>query len=181
VLIAGLSTGHKIGLLMMAAIFIGFSLWSSFLAPRRWPDYPGRALSVFVFASVALFVGMLAAVWVFGVESEEASAGESAGPSKSASAAKTIKVSEVEYRIKLPSDTAQTLSAGAYTFEVTNDGKQPHDLVVVGPDVAHARTPILQPGKTAELKVVLKTGSYDLYCSIPGHKQLGMDAKLAVG
>jgi uncharacterized cupredoxin-like copper-binding protein len=26
----------------------------------------------------------------------------------------------------------------------------------------------------------LKAGMYELYCSIPGHKQLGMDTKLQV-
>jgi plastocyanin len=181
VLIAGLSTEHKIGLLVMAGIFIGFSLWSSFLAPRRWPDYPGRAMSVFIFASLALFVGMLAAVEIFGVEEEEATAAESGGPSAAGGAGTAVAVSEVEYRIVLPTSMSKTQHAGTYTFEVTNDGKLVHNLVVVGPGVAHARTPNLQPGKTAELRVALKPGTYDLYCAIPGHKQLGMDAKLTVG
>jgi plastocyanin len=180
VLIAALSTGHKIGLLVMAGIFIGFALWSSFLAPRRWPDYPGRAMSVFVVACFVLFVGMLTAVEVFGVE-EEASASENAGPSASGGTGTAIAVSEVEYRIVLPTSMSKTLRAGTYTFEVTNDGKLVHNLVVVGPGVAHARTPNLEPGKTAELRVALKSGTYDLYCAIPGHKQLGMDAKLSVG
>jgi len=181
VLIAALSTEHKIGLLVMAGIFIAFSLWSSFLAPRRWPNYPGRAMSVFIVASFVLFGGMLTAVEVFGVEEEEASASESAGPSQSGGAGTAIEVSEVEYRIILPTSMPKTLRAGTYTFEVTNDGNQSHDLVVVGPGVANARTPILPPGKTAELRVALKSGTYDLYCSIPGHKQLGMDQKLTVG
>jgi plastocyanin len=178
VLIAGLSTEHKIGLLVMAGIFIGFSLWSSFLAPRRWPDYPGRAMSVFIFASFALFVGMLAAVEIFGVE-EEASAGEKSA-SEGKTGGSTIKVSEVEYRIKLPSSTAKT-PPGDTTFEVTNDGKQVHNLFVNGPGVQNKGTPNIQPGQTAKLTLVLKAGTYDLYCAIPGHKQLGMDAKLAVG
>ncbi|HEY1367344.1 MAG TPA: plastocyanin/azurin family copper-binding protein [Gaiellaceae bacterium] len=180
-LIAGLSTEHKIGLLVMAGIFIGFSLWSSFLAPRRWPDYPGRAMSVFIFASVVLFAGMLTAVWVFGVEEEEATASEGAGAAEGAAAGKTIQVSEVEYKIKLPSSTPTKLPGGRYTFDVSNDGQQAHDLVIVGPGVAHERTPILQAGKSAKLTVTLESGTYDLYCSIPGHKQLGMDDKLTVG
>jgi hypothetical protein len=74
VLVAALSTGHKIGLLTMALIFIAFALLSSFVFPRRDPDYPGeRGLSLFVVVSIVLFVLMIAAVEVFGAEDEEPS------------------------------------------------------------------------------------------------------------
>ena len=115
----------------------------------------------------------------FGVEEEEASASE--GASEGPTGGSTIKVSEVEYRIKLPPSTTKTLPGDTYTFEVTNDGKQVHNLFVNGPGVENKGTPNLQPGQTAKLTLILKAGTYDLYCSIPGHKQLGMDAKLAVG
>ena len=42
------------------------------------------------------------------------------------------------------------------------------------------KTPTIQPGKSATLNVDLKPGTYDVYCSIPGHKQAGMDVKLTV-
>jgi hypothetical protein len=72
VLVAALSTGHKIGLLVVALSFIGFSLLSSFVFPRRNPDFPGeRGLSVFVVVSLVLFVLMIGAVELFAVESEE--------------------------------------------------------------------------------------------------------------
>jgi multisubunit Na+/H+ antiporter MnhB subunit len=70
--LAGLSTGHMVGLAVVAAVFISFALASSFLAPRRWPDFPGRqGLSVFVIACFVLFAAMLTAVEVFGVEKSE--------------------------------------------------------------------------------------------------------------
>jgi hypothetical protein len=69
VLLAGLPTGHKVGLLVVAGVFIAFALTSSFLAPRRRPDFPGRAgLSVFVIVSLGLFAAMLIAVEIFGAE-----------------------------------------------------------------------------------------------------------------
>jgi Mg/Co/Ni transporter MgtE len=62
-----LSTGHEIGLIVVAAIFIGFALASSFLVPRYKPDFPGPSgLSVFAIACVALFVLMIAAINFFG-------------------------------------------------------------------------------------------------------------------
>ena len=70
-LLAGLSTGNKIGLAVVGGAFILFALTSSFIVPRRRPDFPGKnGLSVFVLVSFVFFVAMLTAVSVFGVESE---------------------------------------------------------------------------------------------------------------
>jgi hypothetical protein len=62
-----ISTGHEVGLIVVAAVFIAFALAASFLLPRYRPDFPGpRGLSVFVIASITLFVLMVAAVNFFG-------------------------------------------------------------------------------------------------------------------
>lgn len=66
-LAADLTTGHKIALIVVAAVFIAFALASSFLVPRYKRDFPGPAgLSVFVIASFVLFGLMVAAVNFFG-------------------------------------------------------------------------------------------------------------------
>ena len=70
-MLLGLATSHKIGLAGTAIVFIAFALASSFLLPRRWPDYPGRRLGLFVFVTIVLTVAMLAAVEIFAVEEEE--------------------------------------------------------------------------------------------------------------
>jgi mono/diheme cytochrome c family protein len=66
--IAALSTGHKLGLIVVAAIFIVFALVSSFVLPRRNPDFPGKNMAAFIGVTVALFAAMLAAVVIFGAE-----------------------------------------------------------------------------------------------------------------
>jgi membrane associated rhomboid family serine protease len=67
VLASEISTGHEIGLIVVAAVFIAFALASSFLVPRYRPDFPGpTGLSVFVIASIVLFGLMVAAVNFFG-------------------------------------------------------------------------------------------------------------------
>jgi len=73
-----LSTGQKTGLLIAAGIFIAFALISSFLFPRRNPDFPGRSLSLFVTVTLALFVGMMAAVVVLAKEDEAEGGGHEA-------------------------------------------------------------------------------------------------------
>ncbi|MGH2972662.1 MAG: cupredoxin domain-containing protein, partial [Gaiellaceae bacterium] len=63
---------------------------------------------------------------------------------------------------------------GTVTFVVKNAGKIAHNLTI-----QHGKhTPNIAPGKTAKLTVTLKKGIYTLYCSIPGHRQLGMVTKL---
>jgi uncharacterized cupredoxin-like copper-binding protein len=181
VLLLGLSTGHKVGLALAAAGFAGFSLIVSMLVPRWRPQFPGRGLPLFLAVCVLMFFGMLVAVEVLGKESEtEAAGGETTAETHTTetgpTTARTVQVSEVEYKIRLPETT---LKAGKYTFEVKNEGKVPHDFVVKGSGVDEA-TAVLDPGKSESLTVELRPGSYEIYCSIPGHKQLGMDQKVTV-
>ena len=62
-----ISTGHEIGLVVVAVVFIAFALVASFLVPRYKPDFPGPAgLSVFAIVSVVMFGLMVAAVNFFG-------------------------------------------------------------------------------------------------------------------
>jgi uncharacterized cupredoxin-like copper-binding protein len=185
VLLLGLSTGHKIGLGLAVLGFAGFSLIVSLLVPRYYPQFPGRGLRVFLVTCLLLFVGMMSAVIVLARESSEAEAKGNETTTEAAtttatttttSAATSVPVSETEFKIALPKTT---LAAGSYSFEVKNDGKIDHDLVIEGNGV-NAKTPTIAPGKSATLNVDLKPGAYDVYCSIPGHKQAGMDVKLTV-
>jgi uncharacterized cupredoxin-like copper-binding protein len=163
-----LSTWHKIGLAGVAAVFIVFALASSFLFPRYRPSYPAGRLGWFIVVTLALFLGMLAAVEIFGAEPAEKAAAENGT---------RVQVSEKEFKITLPSTT---LKPGSYTFDLSNDGKIQHDLTIDGPGVNKEKTPVINGGQHATLKVKLSAGEYEFYCSVPGHKQLGMDVKVKV-
>jgi mono/diheme cytochrome c family protein len=84
--VAGLSTGHKIGLAAVGAAFIIFALVSSFLIPRRAPNFPGKNIGWYVAACVLFFVAMLSAVLVFGRESKESTGNEPSGQTVTQSA-----------------------------------------------------------------------------------------------
>jgi uncharacterized cupredoxin-like copper-binding protein len=198
VLLLALSTGHKVGLGLAVAGFAGFALIVSILVPRWWPQFPGRGLAVFLVAVVLLFLGMISAVEFFGKESGEAKAEEATTEAtgsqsqttataqatttgqttttQTAAPSTTVQATEVEFKIQLPKTT---IPAGSYTFDVHNGGKVQHDLVVKGNGVDKG-TPTIDAGQSKSLKVDLKPGKYDVYCSIPGHKQLGMDLTLTV-
>ena len=91
---------------------------------------------------------------------------------------KKIDVTEKDFSITVAGGA--TVKPGTYTFVVVNKGPSSHDLSINGPGVADKATPISGPG-TQTLTVTLKKGTYDLFCSVPGHKALGMDTKLTVG
>jgi uncharacterized cupredoxin-like copper-binding protein len=180
-----LSTGHEVGLGVTGLVFILFALASSFLFPRFRPDYPGRGLLAFIVVAFVFFFGMLTAVEVFGAEQEHhteaagetttaqtSTQGTTTAPAKPA--ATKVPVSEAEFKITLASTD---LKAGEITFEVKNDGKIPHDLAIKG---TADKTDLIPAGGTAELKVTLKAGKYELYCTVPGHEAAGMKLNITV-
>jgi plastocyanin len=74
-----------------------------------------------------------------------------------------------------------TLKPGTYTFHVSNKGPSDHNLTINGPGVSNQATPTFPQGQTQNLTVTLKNGTYAFYCSVPGHKELGMDVSVKVG
>jgi mono/diheme cytochrome c family protein len=72
--VAALSTGHKIGLALAGVLFVVFALVSALVVPRRYPDFPGRHVGLFVTVCILFFAAMISAVVVFGREPKEAGA-----------------------------------------------------------------------------------------------------------
>jgi mono/diheme cytochrome c family protein len=64
---------------VFAALLVGFALTVSLVFPRRWPDFPGRHLKLFVLVAVLLVAGMLAAVEALGEGHHFGAHGEAAG------------------------------------------------------------------------------------------------------
>jgi uncharacterized cupredoxin-like copper-binding protein len=205
VLVYGLSTGHKVGLGVVGLVFIVFALSSSFLFPRFRAQFPGRGLPAFIVVSLVFFFGMLTAVEVFGAEPKETEQSKNAADTfsqaqpttavtattqttapattqqQTTTAEKTttqqakpqeIKVRESEFKIQMPT----SLKAGKVTFEIENEGALPHDLSIVGGPKSK-----LVPAKgKATFTATVKSGKVEFYCSVPGHKQAGMDVKVQV-
>lgn len=64
------------------------------------------------------------------------------------------------------------------TLTLTNKGKMRHDLVI---DELGVKTKLLSPGESQTIEfVVEEAGQYVFYCSIPGHRESGMEGKLVV-
>ena len=89
--VAGLTTGQKLGLSVVGAAFIIFALISSLVLPRRNPNFPGRAVGWYVVLGILFFVAMISAVLVFGKEKEEATAAETPTTAVTTTSAGTTK------------------------------------------------------------------------------------------
>jgi plastocyanin len=72
--------------------------------------------------------------------------------------------------------TSVKASAGRTTIRFTDKGATEHDLSI---DALHVHI-AAAPGKTAETTLTLTPGTYTFYCTVPGHRQSGMQGTLTV-
>jgi cytochrome c553 len=76
--LVAITDAGKLGLGLVAGVFIVFALLSSFYFPRRDPNFPGNRLGLFTLITVLLFIVTMAGVIVFAKEEEEAHGAEAA-------------------------------------------------------------------------------------------------------
>jgi plastocyanin len=72
-------------------------------------------------------------------------------------------------------DTA-TGTPGQITVKMANKSGTPHDIVIDG----KGKGQIVQNGGVSQFQANFTAGSYTFYCSVPGHRQAGMQGKLTV-
>jgi hypothetical protein len=102
-----------------------------------------------------------------------------ASPAASKAPLTTVKVKLSEWKVEL---TPSKVPPGPVVLEVSNTGSIPHAFEVEGRSVEQ-RTPQIQPGASATLKLDLAAGNYEAYCPVGkgSHKMLGMNSHLTVG
>ncbi|HVY96414.1 MAG TPA: plastocyanin/azurin family copper-binding protein [Solirubrobacterales bacterium] len=76
--------------------------------------------------------------------------------------------------------TQLSTRAGKVTIDFTNPAPLEHDVAIEaegGEEVA--ASPTITEGKTS-VSAVLKPGTYTFFCTVPGHREAGMEGKLTV-
>ena len=81
---------------------------------------------------------------------------------------------------QLAYDTKQlSATAGKVTVSFTNPSPLEHNVTIVQGAKVLGATPTFVGG-TRTLTLTLSPGSYTFYCSVPGHRQAGMEGTLSV-
>jgi uncharacterized cupredoxin-like copper-binding protein len=73
-----------------------------------------------------------------------------------------------------------SVKAGNPTFYLTNIGTQSHDMLIADASgKVVAKSDLVQANNDSTFSVSnLPAGSYQIYCDVPGHRQLGMEGTL---
>lgn len=78
------------------------------------------------------------------------------------------------------SETTLTAKAGNTTIDFDNKASVPHNVAIrkgTGDPIVETKT---VSGGATTANVKLKAGTYEFYCSVPGHKEAGMKGTLTV-
>ena len=67
---------------------------------------------------------------------------------------------------------------GAVTIKMENTSGVPHDIAIEGNGVS-GKGPVVEKG-VSQFKTTLKAGTFTYFCSVPGHREGGMEGKLTV-
>jgi plastocyanin len=91
-------------------------------------------------------------------------------------------------KLEIPTDPSGALAftfasaeapAGAIEIDTPNKSSVDHNIAIEGGGLDE-KGPIVKNGAISKLQVDLKAGDYTFYCSVPGHRQGGMEGKLTV-
>jgi uncharacterized cupredoxin-like copper-binding protein len=124
-------------------------------------------------------VGVVLAAAGCGGSSSGKSSPRTESSTAAAAAGRTVTIHETEFRLE-PA-TVDLRAPGPVVVRAVNDGKVTHALGIEGHGV-DAETAEIDPGESTTLRVDLsERGTYELYCPVDGHKQQGMEGKLAIG
>lgn len=132
--------------------------------------------------AAALALALSAAVLVAcgGGGTSSTTSEEAAGETGGAVAGSTVKL-EADPNGQLAYTTTEaTAKAGKVTIEFDNPQSLPHDVAIENSNgKTIGKTEIVTEGTTTAV-VDLKPGTYKYYCSVPGHRDAGMEGTLKV-
>jgi plastocyanin len=173
------------------------ALWAVVLTAIgvRRPDFPGKGAGtrIVIGISALLVVSTIAAA--IGTAKQAPKAAEQAGKvskpagsTGSAPAPAPAPSGTVKTLLLSADPTGQlrfdknTLAAPAGTIRITlnNPAPVPHNISLEGPGGLSKQGPTVAKGGASQVEATLKPGTYTYFCSVPGHRQAGMQGTLTV-
>src|ERR1700754_1267530 len=154
------------------------------MPPLPPPQHRSVPIHFWRLAVVCLLFATSVLVSACGGDDSQSAAAPTSTPTPAANAPATGSGSTVSLQPKgdqLSFDTnTLTAKAGKVTVDFTNDSAIPHNVTLI--DSANktlGATPTFDGG-TKSFDATLKAGTYTYYCSVPGHRQAGMQGTLTV-
>ena len=170
-------------------VLVAWALILALALGLRHPAFPGNLLGerVVITISVVLVLAAMSAAVV--TASQPAKAGsQGASSSRPPAAAAPASPAAPASALKLAADPTGLLSydtkqlsakAGRVTITFTNAASLEHNVTIAQGSTQLGATPTFSGGART-LSLNLKPGTYTFYCSVPGHRQSGMEGTLHV-
>ena len=111
-----------------------------------------------------------------GAATEQAPAETAPAETAPDTGAPTSEVTMTEFEFE-PSDVVAEQGS---TITVRNEGSIGHDLKLRQNGEVIGGTDVFQGGQTEELQVDFEPGTYEMFCSVPGHEDSGMKGTFTV-
>lgn len=102
--------------------------------------------------------------------------GEPREPIPDAAGGHTVIVSIARGDLAIPTEVAP----GPTVFTITNAGEEPHDFMIQGAGIESRLENPIPAGGTEGLDVTLVAGTYEAWCPIEGHRELGERGQFTV-
>jgi uncharacterized cupredoxin-like copper-binding protein len=175
----------KVPFYIAGGVLVAWALILSMGIGMRNASFPatlGAERGVMAISAVLVLLAVAMAVVTSGGSTEKATAAPiTKGGREAASGSGTSSLKEEadpEGQLRF---TTKNLSAkaGAVTISFANASPLPHNMTIAQGTKVLGATPTFQ-GATKTLTLKLAPGTYVFYCSVPGHRQAGMEGKLTV-
>ena len=102
-----------------------------------------------------------------------------AASAQAAPSATVLKIQTAKGMLMKYSVASLKAKAGKVTIVLKNVSMIPHDVAIKGNGV-EAKGKLVGKGGTSTVTATLKPGTYEFYCTVPGHEQAGMKGTLVV-
>lgn len=129
---------------------------------------------------LALGAVLLAAGCGGGSSSSSSAPAATTPMSSSGGVAQTVEIDVAQTGLAYTT-TSATAKAGTVTLKSMNPQSIEHDISIESSDGSiNQKGNLVANGDVSEVTVDLKPGTYTFYCSVPGHREGGMQGKLTV-
>jgi uncharacterized cupredoxin-like copper-binding protein len=159
---------------LLAAWAVLLAAWG--ISHSRFPGSPGRARLVML-TSLLLVAATITTAVVTGGEASEEHAGQGAAAPPATSRTLAL-AADAGGALRFDKTRAAVL-AGRVTVKLTNDSAVAHNVTIAQGSKTLGATKTIAKSTDA-LELQLTPGDYVFFCSVPGHRQAGMQGTLSV-